>query len=189
MKKGSTKKAVLDFIATRKKVRWSEIRDSLQIPKPTLNHVLSQLRKENLVKPIRDTDDKKYYYIWDVGNKLDMILKGLEKNNEKLKFLKKLGLFSKGMTEKDIMTYLKRYPGFLESEQKLIAESKELTLHLYSIFERETAFVISFDINTTMKIKMKIHADPDKEIRFTEKRLKEIPNEFDEKMRPIKKKS
>jgi len=144
---------------------WSDIRKRFpDVPKPTMNRNLKQLIDQRLMKKMF-IENKPHYYSWAIKD-VKEILNRIEKNIKTLKYLNRIGLFKKGITEKDVM--------------KFLGKRGKLTYGDLAEFFAKNAVILSPFVKSNIKIKLKIHDDPKKQIRFIKKRLKEIPKELEE---------
>jgi predicted DNA-binding transcriptional regulator len=166
MKKNITE--ILLFLYTKPR-RWTEILEGFDISKATLSRYIKELNKKKILKKSLDVEGKIVYSldqenISNVGlddTFLNEIGNSIKKTIEDIQNLKKLGFFTDGLSENEILSFI----------------GKEETLNLSSLsdFNSKIARILK-DSNSAFKIRIRANLDVEKHIEGLKNRLSIIEN-------------
>lgn len=166
MKKNMTE--ILLFLYTKPR-RWTEILNEFDISKATLSRYINELNKKKFLKKSLDVEGKIVYSldqenISNVGLDdafLDEIENSIKKTIEDIQNLKKLGFFTDGLSENEILNFI----------------GKKETLNLNNLidFNSKIARILK-DSNSAFKIRIRANLDIEKHLTELKNRLSIIEN-------------
>jgi len=153
---------------------WSKLRKTLDISEATLSRALNDLIEKEIVKKMI-INNKVHYVIWKLPAKEKAeVIKDLERARELFIELKKLGLFSKGITDKEILEIMKdsKFKSLIVTFPELDINKLDL-LRLVSFLSKAT-FILTHFLYSGIDVKLKINGNPDEEIKNLDKTIKEL---------------
>lgn len=167
MKKEMAEGKILSFVAQKPR-RWNEIRKEFKnIPKPSLVRYINNLYESGYIDK-RLIDGKVHYRIGKLPQKeRDEIVKNLETAIKLLEILKKQGLFSKGLNEKEILELLK-------SDKTMPYEFRNLNIIGLLGFLSKVLMPLGYHWKSDVKVRLKIEGDPSESIKDLKNKIKEI---------------
>lgn len=177
MKKRTTeiKKTLLTFIIQTAPT-WADIKNKFTISTGSISNYLKEWIREGVIKRmIFDIDNKVHYVIWKLPAKEKAeVIKDLERARELFIELKKLGLFSKGITDKEILEIMKdsKFKSLIVTFPELDINKLDL-LRLVSFLSKAT-FILTHFLYSGIDVKLKINGNPDEEIKNLDKTIKEL---------------
>ena len=166
MKKNITE--ILLFLYTKPR-RWTEILNEFDISKATLSRYINELNKKKFLKKSFDESGKIVYSInqENISNVglddtfLDEIENSIKKTIEDIQNLKKLGFFTDGLSENEILNF--------------IGKKEILNLNNLIDFNSKIARIFK-DSNSAFKIRIRANLDIEKHLTELKNRLGIIEN-------------
>jgi predicted DNA-binding transcriptional regulator len=166
MKKNITE--ILLFLYTKPR-RWTEILDGFDISKATLSRYINDLNKKKILKKSLDVEGKIVYSldqenISNVGLDdafLDEIKNSIKKMIEDIQNLKRLGFFTDGLSENEILSF--------------IGKKEALDLSNLTDFNSKIARILK-DSDSAFKIRIRANLDVEKHLTELKNRLSIVEN-------------
>lgn len=168
------KSEVLNFIAQKPRT-WAEIRKFSGISSGSMSNYLRGWIQKDIVKKLI-IDNKVHYAIWDLPDKTKKeVIKDLEMAIQYFKHLKKSGLFSKGITDKEILELMKD-PKFknLGSPFPDMEDINKLDLLRLLAFLSKSTFSLTHYLYSGVDVKLIVKGNPDEQIKELEDKIKEL---------------
>jgi len=169
------KKTLLTFIIQTAPT-WADIKNKFTISTGSISNYLKEWIREGVIKRmIFDIDNKVHYVIWKLPEKEKLeVIKDLEKAIELFEHLKKLGLFSKGITDKEILEVMKdtRFMSFGYPFPDV--DIKKLDLIRLVAFLSKAMFTLTHYLYSGVDVKLKIEGNPDEQIKELQDKIKEL---------------
>lgn len=161
MKKNITE--ILLFLYSKPR-RWTEILEGFDISKATLSRYINELNKKKILKKSLDEEGKIVYSInqENISNIglddafLDEIENSIKKAIEDVQNLKKLGFFTDGLSENEILSF--------------IGKKEVLDLNNLTNFNSKIARILK-DSNSAFKIRIRANLDLEKHLTELKNRL------------------